>query len=158
MMRPVKLPVMTNDEIEALIEDQIICRIAFRGEEYPYIAPFRYITMNKHLYFHFTDYGKKMKLLREDNKVCVTVETFKPDLSSYMFLSMRGKLSEVTNPEERKDAVRLFAQTGKEKLSKNFLAAHGFDPEDSWDEFAPEKDLVIIKLTDIVERVGLRSP
>ena len=144
-MRPVKLPVMTDDEIEALIQGQIICRIAFRGDDYPYIAPFRYVRMNKHLYFHFTDYGKKMRLLKSDDRVCVMIETFKPDLSNYSFVSMRGKLSEVTNPEERKDAVRLFARTAKSYLSTNFLAAHGFDPEDDWDVFAPEKDLVIIK-------------
>ena len=157
-MKPVKLPSMTDGEIGALLNEQMICRIAFRGNKYPYIAPFRYVTMNGDLYFHFTDYGKKMRLLKNDDKVCVMIETYKPDLSSYKFVSLRGTLYEVTNPEEREDAVKLFAQTGEEELSRNFLAAHGFNPEETWGAFTPDKDLVIVKLSDIVERVGLRSP
>jgi len=45
---------MKKSEIERLMKEQFLCRIAFRGEEYPYIAPFQYVFANGTLYFHFT--------------------------------------------------------------------------------------------------------
>jgi len=57
---------MKKSEIQRLIEEQFLCRIAFRGEEYPHIVHFQYVFMNGNLYFHFTAYGRKMKLVEED--------------------------------------------------------------------------------------------
>jgi len=71
VLKPVKLPWMTDDEVEQLLEEQMLCRIAFKGDEYPYLVPFRYVVMDGTLYFHFTDYGKKMRLLDMDSKACV---------------------------------------------------------------------------------------
>lgn len=85
----VRLPKMENAEIEELIREQMLCRIAFKGDKYPYMAPFQYVYLNESLYFHFTDYGKKMKLLRRDNHVCVEIEKYQPDLSEYSFVVLR---------------------------------------------------------------------
>lgn len=156
-MSPVKLPKMSKDEIEKLLGDQFICRIAFNGGEYPYLAPFRYIMIDDVLYFHFTDYGKKMNLVEQNNKVCVQLESYLPDLSEYNFVSLRGRLEKVTNTREYNEAVRLFSKTGEKEISSKFLAAHGFNPEDGWGALSGD-DLVIMKLVDIVERVGLKSP
>lgn len=134
-----------------------MCRIAFKGGDYPYLAPFRYVVIDGVLYFHFTDYGKKMRLLERDGRACVQIESYQPDLSEYSFVSYRGKLERVTEPSERERAIRLFAETGR-KISPMFLAAHGFDPRDGWGAFKPTEDLVIVKLVDVVEKVGLKSP
>jgi len=156
-MSVVKLPWMSDEEVNALIGTQIICRIAFKGDEYPYLAPFRYVSMGGVLYFHFTEYGKKMRLLKQDSRCCIQIERYAPDLSSYSFVSIRGRLEEVTDPQERKRALGLFRETGK-TLSTRFLAAHGLDPDKGWGAFAADKDLVILKLVDIVEKVGLKNP
>ena len=156
-MSPVKLPKMSKDEMEKLLGDQFICRIAFNGGEYPYLAPFRYIMIDGVLYFHFTDYGKKMNLVEQNNRVCVQIESYQPDLSDYNFVSLRGKLKKVTDTSEYKKAVKLFLESGEKEISPKFLAAHGFNPEDGWRALAQD-DLVIMKLVNIVERVGLKSP
>jgi nitroimidazol reductase NimA-like FMN-containing flavoprotein (pyridoxamine 5'-phosphate oxidase superfamily) len=156
-MSIVKLPRMSSKEVEKLINNQLMCRIAFKGGEYPYLAPFRYVRIDDTLYFHFTDYGKKMRLLEQDDKVCVQIESYKPDLSEYNFVSLRGHLRRVTDSSELKKAVDLFAESGKKGISTKFLAAHGFDPNKDWDSFRGE-DLVIIKLVDIKEKIGLKSP
>jgi len=156
-MSVVKLPWMSVEEVDALIGTQIMCRIAFKGDEYPYMAPFRYVRMGGTFYFHFTDYGRKMRLLKQDGRCCVQIERYVPDLSSYSFVSLRGRLEEVTDPDERRKAVSLFRETGK-TLSTRFLAAHGLDPEDGWDAFTADKDPVILKLVDVVEKVGLKNP
>jgi len=156
-MGPVKLPKMSKDEMEKLLGDQFICRIAFNGGEYPYLAPFRYIVIDGVLYFHFTDYGKKMNLVEQNDRVCVQIESYQPDLSDYNFVSLRGRLEKVTNQKEYKEAVRQFSETGEKEISPKFLVAHGFNPEDGWDALNGD-ELVIMKLVDIVERVGLKSP
>jgi len=158
VLKPVKLPWMTDDEVASLVDEQMMCRIAFKGDEYPYLAPFRYVVMDDTLYFHFTDYGKKMRLLDMDSKACVQIERYEPDLSEYSFVSYRGRLGRVTDAGEREKAIKLFAETGEMQLSTKFLAAHGIEPGEGWSEFTPEKDLVIVKLVDVVERVGLKNP
>lgn len=157
-MNIVRIPKMTNEEIEKLIHEQRICRIAFRGEDYPYVAPFQYVFMNGSLYFHFTNYGRKMKLLGRDKKVCVEIERYQPDMSEYGFVSLRGTLKVVTDPRERAEVISRMAKEAKEELSENFLAVHGFNKENGWSALRPEKPLVIVKLDEVTEKTGLRSP
>jgi hypothetical protein len=90
--------------------------------------------------------------------VCVEIEKYKPDLSEFSFVVMRGSLERVENPEERSKAIRKMAEDGRQKLSENFLAAHGFSREDGWAALSPEKRLEVIKLADVTETVGLKSP
>jgi nitroimidazol reductase NimA-like FMN-containing flavoprotein (pyridoxamine 5'-phosphate oxidase superfamily) len=154
----IKLPKMDECEMDELIRGQTLCRIAFRGVEYPYVAPFQYVSMNGSLYFHFTDYGKKKRLLERDGRVCVEIESYRPDLSEYRFVVLRGTLKVVTDTRERAEAIKRIAEEGGKKLSTNFLAAHGISSEEGWSSITPEKPLVIVKLGDVVEEVGLKSP
>ena len=55
----VKLQKMELEMVKELLKNQIICRIAFKGDKYPYMAPFQYAYIDGNLYFHFTRYGKK---------------------------------------------------------------------------------------------------
>ncbi len=157
-MTIVKLPRMTEDEIDQLIQEQVLCRIAFKRETHPYIAPFQYVCMNGVIYFHFTDYGKKMSLLERDNRVCVEIEGYEKDLSKYQFVVLTGKLKVVTDSREKAQVIKRMAEEGKRRLSENFLAAHGLKPEQGWLALAQERPLVVVKLGDVVERIGLKSP
>jgi nitroimidazol reductase NimA-like FMN-containing flavoprotein (pyridoxamine 5'-phosphate oxidase superfamily) len=154
----VKLPKMEKHGINQLIREQMLCRIAFKGDEYPYMAPFQYVLMNESIYFHFTDYGKKMRLLERDKRVCVEIEKYRQDLSEYSFVILRGTLKVVADPHERATIIRRMAEEGKQKLSPNFLAAHGFKKEEGWSSFTPEKPLVIVKLENVTQEIGLKSP
>jgi len=128
-MNPLKLPKMTKKEIVDLIKGQLICRIAFKGEKAPYIAPFQYALVDGKLYFHFTKYGKKIELIKKSEPVCVEIEKVTPDMSEYAFVSLIGNLKIVEDPEERAKAIKKLADQDKRKLSKNFLAVHGFKAE-----------------------------
>ena len=154
-----KLPKMTKQEMWKLIQRQRLCRIAFKGAEFPYMAPFRYVVLDDILYFHFTDYGKKMKLISNDKRVCVEIEEYKEDLSEYSFIVLRGTLKVVTNQQERIKALEKLAEEGEKKLSPNFLPAHGFKKGEGWDSLNPKNtSLVVIKLEDIAQEIGLKSP
>jgi nitroimidazol reductase NimA-like FMN-containing flavoprotein (pyridoxamine 5'-phosphate oxidase superfamily) len=154
-----KLPKMTKQEMWKRIRRQRLCRIAFKGDDYPYMAPFQYAVMDDTLYFHFTDYGKKMKLLDKDKRICVEIEEYREDLSEYSFIVLRGSLKVVTDPQERAKALQKLAQEGEQKLSPNFLPAHGFKKEDGWSSLTPKNtSLVVIKLENINQEIGLKSP
>ena len=157
-MTLVKLPKMDGEEINNLLKNQLLCRIAFKGDKYPYMAPFQYVLMHGSLYFHFTDYGKKMKLLDKDKRVCVEIEKYRSDLSEYNFVVLRGELEVLNDSDERDNLINRMAEDGKLKLSTNFLAAHGFKKEEGWDSFTPEKPIVIVKLKKVTEKIGLKSP
>ncbi len=153
-----KLPKMTKREIQDVVKDQFLCRIAFHGIDYPYMAPFQYIFMDSALYFHFTDYGRKMQLLERDSRVCVEIEKYKPDLSEYSFVLMIGTLGVVTDCNERKRAIERMAHEGKRRLSTNFLAAHGFYKDEGWSSFTHEKPMIIVKLENVTKIIGLTNP
>jgi len=154
----VKLPSMSRKEIDHLIEKQFLCRIAFRGENSPYIAPFQYVSVDNRLCFHFTDYGTKIGLLKEGFPVCVEIEKYSPDLSEYAFVVLTGTLKLVTEEEERRKAIQKMAETGKAILSTNFLCAHGFEREGGWSSFNAEQPILIVRLEKVTSIKGLKSP
>jgi len=157
-MTKIEMSKMKENEIEELIEDQLLCRIAFKGDLQPYIAPFQYAYVNGILYFHFTDYGKKMSFFKQETPVCVEIERYTPNLSEYGFVVLTGKLRLVENHEERKTAIEKMAEVGKQKISKNFLLAHGFGMGSDWSDFTVDKPILIIKLDEVTEKKGLKSP
>jgi len=140
----VKLPKMRENEIQQLVEGQFLCRIAFNGSQQPYIAPFQYVVVNGTLYFHFTDYGKKMSFFEQETPVCVEIERYSPNLSEYGFVVLFGKLKLVVDVEERRLAIEKMAEVGKRKLSPNFLVAHGLSKGSDWDDFDESKPFLII--------------
>jgi nitroimidazol reductase NimA-like FMN-containing flavoprotein (pyridoxamine 5'-phosphate oxidase superfamily) len=154
----VKMPRMKENEIEQLIKEQFLCRIAFRGDLQPHIAPFQYVVVDGTLYFHFTDYGKKMSFLKQETPVCVEIENYTPNLSDYQFVVLNGKLKLVEKPQERKKVIETMAEQGKQRLSPNFLVAHGFSKGSDWGDFTAGKQILIIKLDEVTEKTGLKSP
>jgi nitroimidazol reductase NimA-like FMN-containing flavoprotein (pyridoxamine 5'-phosphate oxidase superfamily) len=153
-----QMPKMKENEIEQLVGEQFLCRIAFRGDQQPYIAPFQYVVVDGSLYFHFTDYGKKMSFFKQETPVCVEIERYTPNLSEYEFVVLTGNLKLVENQEERKKAIEKMAEVGKKKLSPNFLVAHGFSQGSDWGAFTADKPILIIKLDEVSEKTGLKSP
>jgi nitroimidazol reductase NimA-like FMN-containing flavoprotein (pyridoxamine 5'-phosphate oxidase superfamily) len=100
-----------------------------------------------------------MKLIENDKRVCVEIEEYREDLSEYCFVVLRGTLKVVTDPQERAKAIRKLAEDGEQKLSTNFLPAHGFKKSDKWSSLIPTNaSLVAVKLEDIKQEIGLKSP
>ncbi len=157
-MTKVKMPKMKENEIDQLVREQFLCRIAFKGALQPYVAPFQYVVVNDTLYFHFTDYGKKMNFFKQKTPVCVEIERYTQNLSECQFVVLTGKLKLVEDSEERKRAIDRMAKVGKQKLSQNFLVAHGFSKGSDWDVFTADKPILIIKLDEVSEKTGLKSP
>ena len=103
--------------------------------------------------------GRKWGLLEEGNSVCIEIEKYAQDLSEYRFVVLTGKLKVVKELQERALAIKKMVDTAKTKrLSKNFLVAHGFPRDKDWDSLTPDTPIVIVKLENVTERIGLKSP
>ncbi|MFX0021160.1 MAG: pyridoxamine 5'-phosphate oxidase family protein [Candidatus Hermodarchaeota archaeon] len=155
-MSIIKLPKMSEKEIQDAINSQDLCRIAFVDDKYPYISPFQYVLFEGNLYFHFTDYGKKKRILTKNSNVCVSIEKFEADLSSYYFISMQGKLELVEDDTLRNKIINQMIKSSSRKYSKNFLSVHGFEKTKGWDGFTA-KDQLIYKFIQVRDPIGLKS-
>ena len=101
-MDVIRIPRVDKVEYDKLIEKKYVCRIAFQGEKYPYIAPFLYVFDGSFLYFLSTKYGKKIEYFRKSPYVSVEIEKYTKDLSSYTFVTLQGYLEEVEDSIEKK--------------------------------------------------------
>jgi nitroimidazol reductase NimA-like FMN-containing flavoprotein (pyridoxamine 5'-phosphate oxidase superfamily) len=154
----VKIPRMEKQDYDKLIEEGYVCRIAFQGEKYPYIAPFLYVFDGKFLYFLSTKYGKKIEYFRKSPYVAVEIEKYSKDLSSYTFVSLQGYLEEVTDSIEKKIIRDEFVRLIKErKLSSKILAALGHSPQDPPEAIALEERSLVWKLIGVKDLVALRN-
>ncbi len=157
-MDVVKIPSMEKREYDRLINDEHVCRIAFKGDKYPYVAPFVYVFDGRFMYFLSTKYGKKIEYFREDPHVSVEVERYAPDLSSYSFVTLRGRLVEVFDPEEKRAVREGFVDLIRKKnLSRNVLLALGHSPDDPLDSIIEEERSLIWKLVEVEKIVGLKD-
>jgi nitroimidazol reductase NimA-like FMN-containing flavoprotein (pyridoxamine 5'-phosphate oxidase superfamily) len=154
----VKIPSMGKGEYDRLIEEEHVCRIAFKGDKYPYVAPFVYVFDGRFMYFLSTKYGKKIEFFRLDPHVSVEVERYAPDLSSYRFVTLRGRLVEVSDSDEKRAVrVRFVDLIRKKNLSRNVLSALGHSPSDPLDSIVKEERSLIWKLVDVEKIVGLKD-
>lgn len=157
-MNILKIPHMEKDEYDRLINDNYICRIAFRGDSFPYIAPFIYSFDGKYLYFLPTRYGRKIDYFNQDPHVSVEIEHYSDDLSSYKFISLQGILEEIMDDNEkqrvRSDFVNLIR---KRELSSNVLAALGYMTSDPLEIIIQEDRNMVWRLTDVKEIIALKN-
>ena len=144
-MEIVKIPKMEVEEYNRLIQDGFICRIAFKGDKYPYLAPFLYIFDGKFLY-------------KLNPHVSVEVERYSDDLSFYNFVTMQGYLIEETDTITKKQIRQKFIDMIKEKkLSPNILSALGHEPSEPLESIATEERSNIWKLTGVTDIVALKN-
>ncbi len=61
-------------EIEAILQEAMVCRIAMAASDHPYIVPVNFAVSDHHLYFHCAKSGKKIDMLRGNSSVCFEVD------------------------------------------------------------------------------------
>ncbi len=148
----VKLPKMEKTEYDKLISKQYLCRVVFRGDKYPYIAPLLYIFEKGHMYFLSTNYGKKISLFREYPYVLVEIEEYEKDFSDFSFMVLLGKLVQIDDEKDGEDIRKNFVKMIKERnLSKNIMMALGHSSEEPLESLVNEKRSIVWKLTDVEE-------
>ncbi len=159
-MNMVKIPKMSKEEYDKLISENHISRIAFTGDDFPYIAPFMYIfdDHEKFLYFLSTNYGKKIDLFQKNPNVAVEIEKYSEDMSSYKFITIQGRITEVKDSKNADEIKKQFADMIDKKLSTKALAALGYSPGKSPEAIIEGENVLVWKLVDVNSIVALKNP
>ena len=101
-------------EDQAIIQDILntshICRIGLFDTDYPYVLPLNYGHQDHYLYFHCAPEGRKIDLIKKNNKVCFEIESdyrlVSDDVSCKWTSEFRsligvGEIEIIHNPEEK---------------------------------------------------------
>jgi len=126
--------------MRGILQKSDCCHVAFNDGDFPYIVTMNYgyefdgetIT----LYFHCARRGKKLDVLRNDNRVCFTMdcshEYIKNDPNMYCTCNYEsivgfGVIEEISDPEEYEKGVHLLLQhhdcDGGFELTPNHIRA-----------------------------------
>lgn len=157
-MNILKIPRMEKHEYDNLIKENYICRIAFKGDDFPYVIPFLYSFDGKYLYFLPTRYGRKIDYFHKDPHVSVEIENYSNDFSSYKFITLQGTLEEINDDKEKKKAKSDFIDLIKKRnLSSNVLFALGYENNDPLEIIIQEDRNMVWRLTGVKEIVALKN-
>jgi len=124
------LPNMTHREMDDLLKSQLLCRITFHDEPYPYMLPMEYYYFGDTIYFHFTMTGRKIELMSKNPNVTVEIDWYDDMLTDYKSVILRGRLVPVDNPGraqygQRGDGVPRQKQGRHQVLPRNTVGPEG---------------------------------
>lgn len=73
-MRRKDREIKSKEEIESVIRNSLVCRLGMADEDGPYIVPLSFGYADGCLFFHSAKEGRKLDILRKNNKVCFEVD------------------------------------------------------------------------------------
>ena len=74
-MRRSEKEITDKAEVEEIIRQSLVCRLALVDGERPYIVPLCFGYQDNTLYFHSAKEGKKLELLKTNPNVCFEFDT-----------------------------------------------------------------------------------
>lgn len=102
-MRKTEDEIKDPKEIESIIQQAQVCRIAFSMGNIPYIVPMNFGYQANCLYFHGATAGQKLDMLRQNDQVCFEIDindqivkapgAFVPGVPNTAVSSASGRLS-----------------------------------------------------------------
>lgn len=133
-MRKAEREITDRGEIDAILSDTTICRIAFAVENEPYLVPLShgYDARAGRLFFHTAVEGRKSDCVVANPRVCFEVEgsvSVKEGDERACSWSLHyesvigyGTIRELTNPAEKEEALRvIMRQQSARDLEWTFL-------------------------------------
>lgn len=118
-MRRKEKEITDRAAIESIILGSSVCRLALSEDNRPYIVPLCFGYKDNTLYFHSAREGKKLDILRKNNRVCFEfdidheiVEAKDPCKWDMKYRSVigYGKASVIDNPESKRRAFDIIMQ------------------------------------------------
>ena len=110
-MRRTDKEITSRSEIDEIIRDSDVCRLAFAVSDEPYLVPVSFGFDGKNLYFHTAKTGHKIDCIAANNRVCFEFErnvglvrhTHKSCKWSFSFESVIGfgVVHELRSPEQK---------------------------------------------------------
>lgn len=141
------LPEMTRAEMVNILERERVGRVGLNDQPQPYVVPTDFAYLNGAIYIHTPDRGKKAELARSNPYVCFEIDRYDDTVTDFWSIIIRGKIVEVSNPDERSKAMRIMAEKA---LKSGSVVRHQKAP-------AVSNRIAIFKI-DISDMTGIRSP
>ncbi|MEE9912092.1 MAG: pyridoxamine 5'-phosphate oxidase family protein [Deltaproteobacteria bacterium] len=73
-MRRSEREIKDRTEIDAILQEAMVCRIAMAAGNQPYVVPVNFAVSDHRLYFHCAKTGKKIDMLQSNPSVCFEVD------------------------------------------------------------------------------------
>jgi len=73
-MRKPEKEIKDRAQIDAILHRAQVCRIAMCEDDVPYIVPMSFGYRDNCLYFHSASVGKKVEILRRNNRICFELD------------------------------------------------------------------------------------
>lgn len=96
---------LTPQQIEQLLSQQVIGRIACCDGEIPYILPISYAYDGNYIYCH-TQEGKKTAIMRKNNQVCFQADVLH-NMANWESVIVWGNYEELTEETERVKGIEI---------------------------------------------------
>jgi nitroimidazol reductase NimA-like FMN-containing flavoprotein (pyridoxamine 5'-phosphate oxidase superfamily) len=118
-MRRKEKEITDKSQIEAILESTLVLRIALSHEDTPYVVPVCFGYKDECLYIHSAREGKKLDILRQNNRVCfeasMDVELVKADLACNLTMKFKsvigyGKAYFVDDADSKAVALDIITQ------------------------------------------------
>jgi nitroimidazol reductase NimA-like FMN-containing flavoprotein (pyridoxamine 5'-phosphate oxidase superfamily) len=118
-MRRKEQEITDRAAIESIIAKSTVCRLALSTNDRPYIVPLCFGYADNALYFHTAREGKKIDILKKNNRVCFEVDCDNELVSNdtpckwsmrYRSVVGFGKASVIDDPESKRRALDIVMQ------------------------------------------------
>lgn len=96
---------LTQEQIEDVLKAEAIGRIGCHANNQTYITPVTYVYENNSIYGH-TDYGMKVRLMRENPNVCFEVEQIR-SMANWRSVIAWGTYRELSGDDADKARILL---------------------------------------------------
>jgi len=141
---------LSDVQIENLLKQQVIGRIACQENGVPYIIPINYFYDGKHIFCH-SSMGKKIEIMRKHPNVCFEVDDIKSVFNWQSVIAV-GKFEEITDMDEKERAMqglihRIMPFADKPKDHPSHAIA------ENENDIATKVELIIFKI-DLVKKTG----
>jgi len=111
-------PELSEPEMLELLSAERVGRLGLNDEPQPYVVPTDFAFRDGAIYIHSPAKGKKSLLARRTPNVCFEVDRYNEDVTHYKSVIVRGKIMEVSDDGERREAMRLLAEKAAEEEVK----------------------------------------
>jgi uncharacterized protein len=121
-MRKVEREIRDQAEVLAIMSEALVCRLGLSDEGAPYVVPMNFGLGEKCLYLHCAGEGRKLDILRRNDRVCFEMDLLREIKRSptacgwgacYRSVIGFGRAVLVENPLEKRAALdRIMAHYG----------------------------------------------
>jgi nitroimidazol reductase NimA-like FMN-containing flavoprotein (pyridoxamine 5'-phosphate oxidase superfamily) len=142
-MRRTEKEIVDKEVIEEILAKSEICRIAMIDKDEAYIVPLNYGYSENVIYFHSAPEGRKIKLLKANNRVCFEIENnaeiVRKDepckwTTKYRSLIGHGNIEIISDTKNKKIGLDII------------MRKYGYDGQGGYNEGSLSR-MVLLKLT-----------